>query len=128
MPKEDRKVLPEASLMAPRRSRVPVVLFILVLALAVAIGVMVSRGENATSATPSSDRSLSVATTTTVTRTSIRTQVTSRLDEILKIRDMALLTRNARLLSDIYTVDCQCLTDGKSLIQQLRRENIVWKA
>jgi hypothetical protein len=128
MPKEDRKVPPETSLMAPRRGRVSVVLFILVLALAVAIGVMVSRGENATSATPSNDRSLSEATTTTtVTKTSMRAQITSRIDEILKVRDRALLTRNARLLTDIYTVDCQCLTDGKSLIQQLRRENIVWK-
>jgi hypothetical protein len=68
-----------------------------------------------------------VATTTTTVTISTRTLITSRLDEILKVRDRALLTRNARLLSDIYTVDCRCLTDGKSLIQQLRRENIVWK-
>jgi hypothetical protein len=128
MPKEDPEVLPEASLMASRHGRVSVVLFILVVASAVGIGVMVSRGENATSAAPSNDHSMGVATTTTtVTTISTRTRITSRLDEILKVRDRALLTRNARLLSDIYTVDCRCLADGKSLIQQLRRENIVWK-
>jgi hypothetical protein len=129
MPKKDPKVPPEASLMVSRRGRISMVLLILVLASAVAIGVLVSRGEDATSAAPSNGRSMSVATTTATTATTIsmRTQITSRLDEILEVRDRALLTRDAQLLSDIYTIDCQCLEDGRALIKQLRREKVVWK-
>jgi hypothetical protein len=30
-------------------------------------------------------------------------------------------------LSEVYTVDCECLRDGQELIRQLHRENIIWK-
>ena len=30
-------------------------------------------------------------------------------------------------MDDIYTVDCNCLEDGRALIRQLRKENVVWK-
>jgi hypothetical protein len=45
----------------------------------------------------------------------------------LAIRDRALVARDAQLLSDVYTIDCECLEDGKALIQQLRKQNVVWK-
>jgi hypothetical protein len=64
-------------------------------------------------------------TTTTVGAT--EAEVTSRLREILKTRDEALLARNAALLTQVYTADCKCLKDGRELIKQLREENIVWK-
>lgn len=53
--------------------------------------------------------------------------MTSRLRSILDVRDRALLTRDAELLSEIYTIDCECLKDGQALIEQLQRENIIWK-
>jgi hypothetical protein len=31
------------------------------------------------------------------------------------------------LLDDIYTVDCNCLKDGRAAIRQLREEKVVWK-
>jgi hypothetical protein len=126
MPNEDPQVLPEASPSASRRGRVYVVLFFLVLAVVVAVGAVVSRSDEATSVAPSSSRpagSGSTATTIAV----VKTEITSRLREILKVRDRALLVRDAQLLSDIYTVDCECLEDGRALIRQLREENIVWK-
>ena len=45
----------------------------------------------------------------------------------MEVRDRALITRNAKLLSGVYTIDCECLKDGIALIQQLRNENVVWK-
>jgi hypothetical protein len=127
MPKDNPKVLSEASRMASRRGRVYVLLFLVVLASLVAVGAVVSRGADGTSSIPSTDRSPGTATTTTAIAVSEGSQITSRLREIMKVRDRALLTRNARLLSDIYTVDCKCLADGKALIRQLRSEKVVWK-
>jgi hypothetical protein len=126
MPNNDPQVLPEASPSASRRGRVSVVIFVIVLAVLVAVGAVVSRSEEATSSAPSSSPpagSRSTATTIAVART----EITSRLREILKVRDQALLSRDAQLLSDIYTVDCECLEDGRALIRQLRKENVVWK-
>jgi hypothetical protein len=45
----------------------------------------------------------------------------------MQTRDRALLARDASLLNEVYTVDCPCLKDGRALIDQLRKENIVWK-
>jgi hypothetical protein len=126
MPNDDPQVLPEASPSASRRGRVYVVLFVLVLAVLVAVGAVVSRSDETTSFVPSSSPpagSGSTATTIVVAKT----EITSRLREILKVRDRALLARDAQLLSEIYTVDCKCLEDGRALIRQLRKENIVWK-
>jgi hypothetical protein len=66
-------------------------------------------------------------TTVPATGASPRTEVVSRLREIVSIRDKALLDRDASLLDDIYTVDCNCLMDGRTLIRRLLRENVVWK-
>jgi hypothetical protein len=64
---------------------------------------------------------------TTTTTIPVRTEVISRLRSILEVRDKALLSRDADLLTGIYTIDCECLKDGRALIQQLQRENIVWR-
>jgi hypothetical protein len=127
MPKDDPQVLREVSPMTSHRGRVPVVFFVLVLALLVGVGAVVSRGEDGPSAAPSTGRPVDSATTTTAIAVSKRTEITSRLREILKVRDRALLARDARLLSDIYTIDCECLEDGRALIRQLHKENVVWK-
>jgi hypothetical protein len=75
---------------------------------------------------PASSGTLPQGETTTTTISS-KAEVTSRLREILRIRDEALRTRNADLLKEIYTVDCPCLEDGRALITQLRKQRIVWK-
>lgn len=67
------------------------------------------------------------STTSTATTISTQIEVTSRLREILQVRDEALLARDADLLSGIYTVDCECLEDGRALINQLLQKNIVWR-
>lgn len=54
-------------------------------------------------------------------------ELVARLHEIFRIRDQAIQTRNARILSDIYTVDCPCLKGDQALIRNLRREELVWR-
>jgi len=127
MPKDDPHVLPEALPSASRSGRVAVLLFVVVLALLVAVGAVVSRSEEATSSAPSSSRPAGSASTAATIAVVEQTEITSRLREILKVRDRALLARDAQLLSDIYTIDCKCLEDGRALIRQLRKENVVWK-
>jgi hypothetical protein len=111
---------------AAYRARLYLVLFGFIGALIVIAGVAVSRSDEPPSQSPSGplvDRS----TTTTTTSIPIRVEVASRLRSILEVRDRALLVRDAELLSDIYTIDCECLKDGQALIRQLQRENLVWK-
>jgi hypothetical protein len=127
MPKDSPQVLQEASRTVSHRGRRYAVALILVLASIVIVGAVNSRDRATTSSAYPKDLSPKNATTTTAIAVSRRTQVTSRLREILRVRDRALLTRDTRLLSDIYTVDCRCLTDGQALIRQLRKENVVWK-
>lgn len=127
MPKDDPHVLPEALPSASRRGRVAVLIFVVVLALLVAVGAVVSRSEEATSSAPSSSRPAGSASTASTIALVKQAEITSRLRDILKARDRALLARDAQLLSDIYTIDCKCLEDGRALIRQLRKENVVWK-
>jgi len=107
------------------RGRLYVVLLVLAVASIVTLGIVVSRDDRPTPA--SSSGHLAANTATTATKISTQTEITARLREILEVRDRALLARNAKLLTDIYTVDCECLEDGRALIQQLRKENIVWR-
>jgi hypothetical protein len=95
----------------------------------VIIGIIVTRSDGGSEPPASAASPPSIeATTTTSTTLSARGEVTSRLREILQTRDRALLSRDASLLNEIYAIDCPCLKDGKALIDQLRKENIVWKS
>jgi hypothetical protein len=109
------------------RGRLFVGLLVLIGALIVVAGIVVSRGGGEPAAESSTDFLTESGTTTTATTIPTRAEVTSRLRSILDVRDRALLTRDAELLSEIYTIDCECLKDGQALIEQLQRENIIWK-
>ena len=85
-----------------------------------------SDGEAVGSPPPGSSVPQTTASPTTTT-IGTETEVVARLREILRIRDSALLNKNAKLLDDIYTVDCNCLKDGRTAIQQLRHGKVVWK-
>jgi hypothetical protein len=51
----------------------------------------------------------------------------TRLHEIFRVRDRAIQSRNERILSDIYTVDCPCLQGDQALIRNLRKEGLLWR-
>ena len=126
MPKDDPQTPSEAPPLVTRRSQVLVVCLVVVVALLAAIGVVVTRTENVTSSPSSTGAPAEVATTTT-TAASKEDEIETRLREILKVRDRALLARNAELLDKVYTIDCGCLKDGRALIRQLRKEKVVWR-
>jgi hypothetical protein len=105
------------------------VLFTLVVTSSAVIVALISEEDNNPSSFPSETTAGNGTTSETSTRTttSTRSEITSRLREILQVRDRALLARDADQLSDIYTIDCECLEDGQALINQLHKENIVWR-
>ena len=65
----------------------------------------------------------------TVPNTTIvmRDEVVGRLHQIFRIRDRAIQTRDARVLKEIYTVDCPCLKGDQALIKRLKNEKLVWQ-
>jgi hypothetical protein len=128
MPKDiDSQTPPRgASYVASHRGRFYVGVLALVVASIFIAGALISRDSK--SASPSATSNAAKSSTTTPSAiVSTRTEVTSRLREILAIRDRALVERDAQLLSGVYTIDCECLEDGKALIQQLRKQNVIWK-
>jgi hypothetical protein len=126
MPEDkDPQTPPGVPRVVSQRGRLYVALFALAVVSIVAVSVVVLRDDQPSSS--SLTGRLADGSTTSTTTVSGRTEITARLREILETRDKALLARDANLLSDVYTVDCECLEDGRALIQQLRRENIVWK-
>jgi hypothetical protein len=108
-----------------RRGQAMALLAAIAIALLV-VGIFLARDDDQlTASTPTANPNDPAMTT--VPTVAERTEILIRLQEILAIRDRAILTRNADLLDGIYTVDCKCLEDGRGLIQQLRKERIVWK-
>jgi hypothetical protein len=90
--------------------------------------VFATRGDDqAAGSLPPVPSSPPVTAAATTTRIDPRTEVVARLKEILKVRDRALETRNASLLSSIYTVDCPCLQGDKDAIRRLKQSHQVWR-
>jgi hypothetical protein len=79
---------------------------------------------DASSATVIAD---SPGTSTPSTTFGTRDEVESRLHQIFRIRDEAIQTRDARVLSDIYTVDCPCLKGDRALIKRLKNQGVIWR-
>jgi hypothetical protein len=77
---------------------------------------------------PSAAIAPSTPDSTTAPSTTIdnREEIVARLQQIFKVRDYAIETRNSSLLESIYTVDCPCRQGDSSLIKRLRRERLVW--
>ena len=126
MPTEDDPHPTPARRGFPHRRPVFVGAMAVAVAIVISVGLAVIQTDEpesiATSSTPSNNQ-----TTTALTAVEPRTEVAVRLQRILEVRDRAISNRDADLLDDIYTVDCECLTDGRSLIEQLRKENVIWR-
>jgi hypothetical protein len=129
MRKNDPQSPQSASGKSSRRGRTSAVLVTLIVALSASIGFLVLRTGNDDLFQLPSKQTMgnSAISSTSVSIPSARLEVTSRLREILQVRDRALLSRKVDLLTGIYTIDCECLEDGRALINQLRKENIVWR-
>jgi hypothetical protein len=100
----------------------------LLVAVAAAFLMTRSDGEAAGSPTPAPESSAAPTTASPTTTTiDTETEVVARLREILRVREEALETRNASLLSSIYTVDCPCLQGDRDAIRQLKQRHEVWR-
>jgi hypothetical protein len=126
---QDQQLPPPPTSRGPAHHAAWVAAIAIALLVVVAVAaVLVTRGDGqaagSPSPTPSSPQPTASPTTTTIDP---QTEVVARLREILRVRDQALLKRNANLLDDIYTVDCNCLQDGRTAIRRLRQERIFWK-
>ena len=108
---EDHKVQPATS------RRLLAIGLAAILPVAVVLAILVTREDGrATRSISAPSSSVAVPTTTTL---DIRSELTGRLKEILKIRDRAFQDRDSQILKDIYTVDCPCLEGDGNAIQEL---------
>jgi hypothetical protein len=55
-----------------------------------------------------------------------RTEIISRLREILRIREEAYRLRSSDLLASIYSTDCPCLSSDGNAIDELLRRKRIW--
>jgi hypothetical protein len=55
-----------------------------------------------------------------------RTEIVSRLREILKIREEAYRSRSRDMLASIYSRDCPCLSSDGDAINELLRKKRIW--
>jgi hypothetical protein len=62
----------------------------------------------------------------TTTSADPRTELVSRLEEILARRELAYQSRDPDILKEIYTVDCPCLKSDSNAIRELISENYKW--
>jgi hypothetical protein len=84
--------------------------------------VLLSREDDGRRTAPTVRQSSAEASPTSTTL-EVRTEVIERLKEILEIRDKAFLERDAKILEDVYTVDCPCLEGDRNAIKELTANN-----
>lgn len=125
MPTQDRPAPPTTARRPPRR---PIILgSIAVLVSAVFVVAAISaRGDGEILGTAPTESSVVPTTLAPTTTVALRTELVSRLRDILGIRESAYQKRNTAVLNTIYTADCPCLESDSNAIRELLRERNVW--
>jgi hypothetical protein len=101
---------------------------VVLLLVATGTAIFATRSDDGTVKSSSPESSLPQTTAfPTTTTVDPQTEIVARLRQILRVRDRALETRNASLLSNIYTVDCPCLQGDRDAIRRLRQSREVWR-
>jgi hypothetical protein len=80
------------------------------------------RDDHIGAAAPAQTQS-SLKSSPTTTAVGTRAEVIERLRTILGIRDKAFRERDAKILEDVYTVDCPCLEGDRNAIKELESNN-----
>jgi hypothetical protein len=104
-------------------------LFVVTL-MAIVIGVVLfisMRGDNPGNPDSSSQSRSEGTIAATTTRVSPKSEVVSRLGEILEVREQAFRERDASLFDNVYTSNCACLRAGRNAIAALKKERVQWK-
>lgn len=125
---DDHPAPPPPTPRGPSRAAWVAATVVALLVVTAVVAVLMTRGDGeaagSTAPEPSSSQTTASPTTTTI---DTRTEVVARLREILRVRDRALETRNASLLSSIYTVDCPCFQGDRDAIRRLKQSHEVWR-
>jgi hypothetical protein len=108
----------------PRRYVLPSALIALAI-VGIALFVL-ARDEDPTATSPPAT-STTITTPTATTIPDTKSEVITRLREILEIREEAFIKRDASLFDDVYTSSCPCLKAGREAIAGLKKENIRWQ-
>lgn len=87
------------------------------------LGIFVIGRDDHIGVAPPTQMQSSVKSSPTTTAVGTRAEVIERLRTILGIRDKAFRERNARILEDVYTVDCPCLEGDRNAIKELESNN-----
>jgi hypothetical protein len=123
---EDYPTQQPASRGPSRRGPILVAAIVTLVFAGLLVAVLATR-EDPNGSTVPSPQPPSLSTAIPTTTVDPRAEVVRRLREVLKIRERALLSRNAVLLDEVYTSDCNCRRDGQAAIRRLLRDNVVWK-
>ena len=98
--------------------------------MAIVIGValfILTRGDKAANSASSSQSPEATIAPTTTKTSDTKSEVVTRLGEILEIREQAFRERDASLFDDVYTSNCSCLRAGRDAIAALKKERVRWK-
>jgi hypothetical protein len=104
-----------------------VVALIAIVTALVVVYLLMSREEGSGSSAKTGVAEVGTTTASQTTTRDVRDEVVSRLHRIFQVRDQAITSRNASLLNEIYTVDCPCLEGDRRLIENLRRDQLMWR-
>lgn len=95
----------------------------LVALVSLTIFMMLTRTDESTGVLPNSPSS---SPTNVSLRSTSRTEIISRLREILRIREEAYRSRSRDVLASIYSTDCPCLSSDGNAIDELLRRKRTW--
>jgi hypothetical protein len=124
---EDQSAPPPPTPSGPSRTAWVAATVVVLLVVAAVAAVLMTRSDGEAAGSPSSVPSIPPTTASlTTTTVDTETEVVARLREILRVRDVAYLQREAELLKTIYTSDCPCLAGDGNAIKQLLKDKAVW--
>jgi hypothetical protein len=123
---EDHPAQPPAPRGPSRRGPVLAGAVATLVAVGLLVAVLMSRGGGEVAGAIPNEPSAASTTLTPTTTVNLRTELISRLREILRERQRAYRERDAELLSAIYTVDCPCLESDSNAIRELLSNRYVW--
>jgi hypothetical protein len=113
----------------PQRAKALRRVWVLIALLAIGsllIGILVIPDNNGSDAASRNSEPDVTAFSETTTSADPRTELVSRLEEILARRGLAYQSRDPGILKEIYTIDCPCMKSDSSAIRELLSENYNW--
>jgi hypothetical protein len=125
MPNEDHRASPSPK-DATRRYLLLGALSALVI-VGVALFVLTRDDDLAATSPSATSRPVTTAAPSPTKDPSSKSEIITRLREILQVREQAFKERDASLFDEVYASTCPCLRAGRDAIAALKKENIRWR-